>query len=53
MNQSYDPQRWHQFLIYIGLTLGAFCINAFGNAILPIIYRGACKGISKLFSDHG
>ncbi|KAJ6113388.1 hypothetical protein N7523_006705 [Penicillium sp. IBT 18751x] len=41
MHPSYDPQRWQQFLIYIGLTLGAFCINAFGNAILPTIYRGA------------
>ncbi|OQD75810.1 hypothetical protein PENDEC_c006G01890 [Penicillium decumbens] len=41
MHPNYDPQRWHQFLIYIGLTLGAFCINAFGNAILPLIYRGA------------
>ncbi|KAJ5141720.1 hypothetical protein N7526_002715 [Penicillium atrosanguineum] len=41
MHPSYDPQRWQQFLIYVGLTLGAFCINAFGNAILPTIYRGA------------
>lgn len=41
--QSYDPQRWHQFLIYVGLTMGAFCINGFMNSILPVIYRGACK----------
>ncbi|KAJ5865405.1 Amino acid/polyamine transporter I [Penicillium soppii] len=38
---SYVPQRWHQFLIYIGLTLGSFIINAFMNSILPVIYRGA------------
>ncbi|KAJ6150912.1 hypothetical protein N7470_007506 [Penicillium chermesinum] len=41
MHPSYEPQRWQQFLIYIGLTLGAFVINAFMNSILPIIYRGA------------
>jgi hypothetical protein len=41
--QSYVPQRWHQFLIYIGLTVGSFVINAFMNSILPVIYRGACK----------
>ncbi|KAJ5980553.1 hypothetical protein N7481_007851 [Penicillium waksmanii] len=41
MHPSYDPQRWHQFLIYVGLTMGAFCINGFMNSILPVIYRGA------------
>ncbi|KAJ5709725.1 hypothetical protein N7493_010016 [Penicillium malachiteum] len=41
MHPSYESTRWQQFLIYIGLTLGAFAINAFGNAILPTIYRGA------------
>ncbi|KAL4919628.1 amino acid/polyamine transporter I [Aspergillus aurantiobrunneus] len=39
--KSYEPERWHQFLIYIGLTLGAFVINAFMNSALPVIYRGA------------
>lgn len=28
---TYEPQRWHQFLIYIGYTLAAFLINAFLN----------------------
>ncbi|OJI96686.1 hypothetical protein ASPVEDRAFT_78444 [Aspergillus versicolor CBS 583.65] len=41
MHPDYEAQRWHQFLIYIGLTLGAFVVNAFMNSILPIIYRGA------------
>ncbi|KAJ5822612.1 Amino acid/polyamine transporter I [Penicillium robsamsonii] len=40
-HESYVPQRWHQFLIYIGLTVGSFVINAFMNSILPVIYRGA------------
>lgn len=40
--QSYESTRWQQFLIYVGLTLGAFIINAFMNSILPVIYRGAC-----------
>lgn len=41
-DQGYVAERWHQFLIYVGLTLGSFVINAFGNSILPLIYRGAC-----------
>ncbi|KAJ5778816.1 Amino acid/polyamine transporter I [Penicillium paradoxum] len=41
LHESYVPQRWHQFLIYIGLTLGSFIVNAFMNSILPVIYRGA------------
>ncbi|KAJ5612272.1 hypothetical protein N7510_005466 [Penicillium lagena] len=41
MHQDYVAKRWHQFLIYIGLTVGAFVINAFGNAVLPLLYRGA------------
>ncbi|KAI9374179.1 amino acid/polyamine transporter I [Aspergillus egyptiacus] len=41
MHPSYEPEPWHQFLIYIGLTLGAFVINAFMNSALPVIYRGA------------
>ncbi|OQD93259.1 hypothetical protein PENSOL_c034G08056 [Penicillium solitum] len=41
LHESYVPQRWHQFLIYIGLTIGSFVINAFMNSILPVIYRGA------------
>lgn len=40
--QSFEAQRWQQFLIYIGFTLGAFLLNAFGNRILPVMYRGAC-----------
>ncbi|KAJ5504996.1 Amino acid/polyamine transporter I [Penicillium fimorum] len=40
-HESYVPERWHQFLIYIGLTVGSFVINAFMNSILPVIYRGA------------
>lgn len=39
--QAYDPQRWHQFLIYIGLTLLSFVINASMNSLLPVIYHGA------------
>ncbi|KAJ5783973.1 uncharacterized protein N7518_009650 [Penicillium psychrosexuale] len=41
LHESYVPQRWHQFLIYVGLTVGSFIINAFMNSILPLIYRGA------------
>ncbi|KAJ6441208.1 amino acid permease [Purpureocillium lavendulum] len=41
LHPSYEPQRWHQFLIYIGLTLLSFVINAFMNSLLPLIYKGA------------
>ena len=34
---SYQYQRWHQFLIYIGYNIVAFVANAFGNSILPHI----------------
>ncbi|KAM0445046.1 hypothetical protein ACHAO4_010026 [Trichoderma viride] len=40
-HESYEPQRWHQFLIYIGFTLASFVINAFMNSFLPLLYRGA------------
>lgn len=40
-NPSYESQRWHQFLIYIGYTLFAFLVNAFGNKLLPYFNQGA------------
>lgn len=41
MNPNYVPQRWHQFLIYIGYNLVAFLVNAFLNDALPIITKSA------------
>ena len=41
MQSDYVPQRWHQFLIYIGYNLVAFCLNAFGNRLLPWVTKGA------------
>ena len=38
---SYSPQRWHQFLIYIGYTLFAFLVNAFGTRLLPAFTKAA------------
>ena len=38
---SYEPQRWHQFLIYIGYTLFAFLVNAFLNSALPHVNKAA------------
>lgn len=38
---SYAPQRWHQFLIYIGYNIIAFLINAFGNSIIPHVNKTA------------
>lgn len=41
MNASYVPQRWHQFLIYIGYNIVAFLLNAFANDLLPYITKAA------------
>jgi len=41
MNTSYVPQRWHQFLIYIGYNAFAFLVNAFGNHLLNIFNQAA------------
>ncbi|KAF4947685.1 hypothetical protein FSARC_13901, partial [Fusarium sarcochroum] len=34
---GYTFQKWHQFLIFIGVEIGAGIINAFGTALLPMI----------------
>ncbi|PFH61354.1 hypothetical protein XA68_17603 [Ophiocordyceps unilateralis] len=41
LHAGYEAQRWHQFLIYIVLTLLSLFVNAFLNSLLPLIYRGA------------
>ncbi|KAF2216292.1 hypothetical protein CERZMDRAFT_64731 [Cercospora zeae-maydis SCOH1-5] len=38
---TYDPQRWHQFLIYMGYTIFATLLNAFGNSLLPLVNKAA------------
>lgn len=38
---DYVPQRWHQFLIYIGYNLVAFLVNAFMNSTLPWVTKAA------------
>lgn len=38
---SYVPQRWHQFLIYLGYNVTALLLNAFGDSILPLINKAA------------
>lgn len=40
-NPNYEPQRWQQFLIYIGYTLAAFLINTFLTRLLPLITQTA------------
>ncbi|OJD30831.1 amino acid permease [Diplodia corticola] len=40
-NPNYEPQAWHQFLIYIGYNVLAFCINAFANSSLPYVNKAA------------
>ncbi len=41
MHPSYEPQRWHQFLIYIAYNLIAFLVNTFMTRLLPLITRSA------------
>lgn len=40
-DSTYSPQRWHQFLIYIGYNIFAFCVNAFMNSLLPTVNKAA------------
>ncbi|MCJ1353349.1 MAG: hypothetical protein MMC33_003334 [Icmadophila ericetorum] len=40
-NPNYTPQRWQQFLVYIGYNLVAFIINTFLNSSLPYITKAA------------
>lgn len=41
MNPDYESKRWHQFLIYLGLTFLAFAINVFMQALLPRVNQFA------------
>lgn len=36
-DESYNFQRWHQFLIYLGVTALNFVVNAFMQTLLPKI----------------
>ncbi|KIW30667.1 uncharacterized protein PV07_06391 [Cladophialophora immunda] len=38
---SYEPHRWHQFLIYIGYNVFAFLVNAFITRLLPLVNKAA------------
>ena len=38
---SYQPQKWHQFLIYTAYTVVALLINIFGNRLLPLLNKAA------------
>ncbi|SMQ47354.1 unnamed protein product [Zymoseptoria tritici ST99CH_3D7] len=40
-NTDYEPQRWHQFLIYTAYTVVALLVNVFGNRILPHVNKAA------------
>lgn len=40
-HESFEPQRWQQFLIYIGYTLLALTINTFLTRLLPLITQAA------------
>ncbi|KAI2629477.1 gaba permease [Xylaria nigripes] len=38
---AWKAQPWQQLLIYIAFTLASFCINAFGNRLLPFFTKTA------------
>ncbi len=40
-HEDYEPQPWHQFLIYIVTTVIALIINAFFTRILPYLTKAA------------
>ncbi|KAI5860925.1 amino acid/polyamine transporter I [Durotheca rogersii] len=41
LHPDFEPQPWHQFLMYLAFTLLAFAINAFGTRLLPLITKAA------------
>lgn len=41
--QTYESERWHQFLIYIAYNVLAFIINALMNNALPLFTKSACE----------
>lgn len=41
VHPSYAPQRWHQFLMYIGYNVVAFVINAFMGMLLPLVNKAS------------
>ncbi|KAL7622654.1 hypothetical protein AAE478_008167 [Parahypoxylon ruwenzoriense] len=41
LHAEYEPEPWHQFLIYIGFTLIALFINAFSTRLLPLFTKAA------------
>jgi amino acid transporter len=40
-DSNYNPEAWHQFLIYLAYNAIAAVINAFGNSILPYVNQFA------------
>ncbi|SPO05424.1 related to HNM1 - Choline permease [Cephalotrichum gorgonifer] len=36
-HETYEPKSWHWYLIYSGVTIGAFMINTWGGKVLPMV----------------
>jgi choline transport protein len=47
-NENYDFKRWHQFLIYLGITATSFSVNAFMQRLLPHV-----NGVALTWSIAG
>lgn len=47
-NDNYEFQRWHQFLIYLGMTAISFAVNAFMQRLLPKV-----NGVALTWSIAG
>ena len=41
--ENYEFQRWHQFLIFLGVEVVAAVTNALGTALLPWIGKASCE----------
>ncbi|KAK3683065.1 hypothetical protein LTR37_020603 [Vermiconidia calcicola] len=48
MNPDYGYQRWHQFLIYLGVTFTSFAVNAFMQRLLSYV-----NGVALVWSIAG
>ena len=45
--EDYNFQKWHQFLIFAGVEVGAGLTNAFGTALLPMVGKGSCTHLGS------
>ncbi|RCI08787.1 hypothetical protein L249_4780 [Ophiocordyceps polyrhachis-furcata BCC 54312] len=41
LHRDYEPRSWHQFVLYVAITVLALLVNALGARLLPYVTRAA------------